>query len=769
MSKLKNFAGSELFYGLIALIYAAASIYIYNGVYRPICLLLCVAAALAVALKSGSALSRRFTAQSASVGIYVIIVALSLIWAASGKLFQNEFSKLLIAFAVYLLILIRGDGSVGFVRRVVTALCACCTAYAFFSVDMATLKLSAPLFGLFTPLPLSDVGFEPGTRLTGIFGNGNILAGVLAMGIFLSLYLADSADSRARRAFASISLSACAYTFVMAFSMGATGFFAVCTILYLIAAGEGRARALVRMVNTAIPTLVFVFLSFGYYEADGAALAVPLICFAANCLCGAALELIAAARLSAFLEKRRRIFGGVIIAVVLLAGMYAAAALTVTGGYDFAPGGSLRRSAYPAAGTYALAADCTDGIDVYVESQNDSETVMHTSTQLYSGPLNGCEFTVPEDSRVVYFNFHAPAGGRLNSVSLSDGTALKLDYKLLPDFIANRMQGLWANENAIQRTTFFSDGIKIFRRSPILGSGMGSFESLICGYQNFYYTTKYVHNHYIQVLLDNGIIGLSAYLFILISALAAIIKNGRKDSRHRAFVPAAAACLAMICLHGIMEVIMSAAAFLPIAFAVWALISVCWGTPLAGKSKEKKSILPTVFRWACAAVVCIYAVLFALNMYAFRKVSRSMNNPVSFYSAIETAINIDAFEGADYKLSYVMNSINAGARYRGKASRYAAELTERPSNSTHVHLISYYLGTEQYDKAVYAAQRGIDFNFSNPEVWNSSISAFDGFTDEGTVKAGLVHLSEMLDEYNAVLMEPIVLDELPRRILHSVS
>jgi O-antigen ligase len=54
----------------------------------------------------------------------------------------------------------------------------------------------------------------------------------------------------------------------------------------------------------------------------------------------------------------------------------------------------------------------------------------------------------------------------------------------------------------VQRTIFFQDGLKLFSKSPVVGRGLGGFENGVYSVQDFYYETKYVHNHYIQVLSD---------------------------------------------------------------------------------------------------------------------------------------------------------------------------------------------------------------------------------------------------------------------------
>lgn len=146
-------------------------------------------------------------------------------------------------------------------------------------------------------------------------------------------------------------------------------------------------------------------------------------------------------------------------------------------------------------------------VSVTIESQNMQDTMMHTSSVLYEGSADGASFTVPEDSMVVYFNFSADQTTALESAAYqgeAGSGSVPLGYKLLPGFIANRMQGLRANQNAIQRLVFFQDGMKLFRQSPILGLGLGGFQNNVYSVQDFYYTTKYIHNHYIQALVGHG-------------------------------------------------------------------------------------------------------------------------------------------------------------------------------------------------------------------------------------------------------------------------
>ena len=146
-------------------------------------------------------------------------------------------------------------------------------------------------------------------------------------------------------------------------------------------------------------------------------------------------------RLGEALNQRPRLALGAAVGVVLLAVGYVLLAFNVTGPYQLQPGEILRRSVYPSGGEYRLEGDWSGEVMVTVESQNDSQTIMHTSTMLYQGGLAEAVFTVPEDSKVVYLNFISPQGAVLDQVSLSGGEQVKLGYRFLPGFAANRIQG----------------------------------------------------------------------------------------------------------------------------------------------------------------------------------------------------------------------------------------------------------------------------------------------------------------------------------------
>ena len=88
---------------LAALLMAVITLAFFGGGYKPITLVACILLILTFAFR-GPEWEKVFTSQSAALVIYLVICGLSCIWALSGKFFLQEFSKLILAAAVYFMI-----------------------------------------------------------------------------------------------------------------------------------------------------------------------------------------------------------------------------------------------------------------------------------------------------------------------------------------------------------------------------------------------------------------------------------------------------------------------------------------------------------------------------------------------------------------------------------------------------------------------------------------------------------------------------------------
>lgn len=705
-------------------------------------------------------LRERLKAPVPALALVVLMDGISCAYAASGKFALFEFLKVYTAFCLALLLL-AFTGEERPERKVCVVLEGFAAIAGLTSIDLLSTRwVSGPVLavlGWFTPDYMDLGAVEEGVRMTSIFFSPNVFAGCMGIGVLLSLGLAASSERPGGRAVHLACLSVNALSFVLAFSMGACVMILPAFLVLLALTGkERRMDLLLLMVEALVVAVLCAFpISLTSMTAWTGFRPIPLLCTAggAAALCG--LDLLAGRRLAAKLAGHGRAV--IAFAAALLAGAaaFAAAACSLTTGVALDAGESLRRSAYPAPGAYVIEAEADGDPVVVIESQNRADTMMHTSSELYRGPLSQASFTVPEDSLVVWFQFFAETPVRLDAAGYSGESGsgrVPLGYRLLPGFIANRLQGLRANQNAIQRFVFFEDGLKLFRRSPIIGSGLGAFENGVRGVQSFRYDTKYAHNHYIQTLAETGIVGLALFLALL-AASAVCLWRGRE----KPLAPALGAALVFMACHALVEFTFSIYCYLPMAFGVFAAISLCCGDRLPPPAWLEGTAVKNGMVLGICALLALFGVLLGCNITA-----QNLAEQDASLENLERAAALDPFEKADHMLSYVAQATGTDAEgeARQRAEEYAARLEQIDSNIIPYYLAAYYLDTGRTERGLEQAERYVRYVSADAAVWQNTFVLLEGYeqnTEE--YRAGVLRIVELLDAWNQENMGRIELDE----------
>lgn len=722
----------------------------------------CIVAALAGVFLRFSRLRERVLLPLAALALLVVMDGISTFYAVSGKFALYEFLKVLTAFCLALILLaFTGGEGVTPGRKIAAVLERAAALAGLVSIDMlSTHLISTPVLavlGLFAPGYTSLGGVEAGIRMTSIFSNPNVFAGCAGSGVLLSLGLVLSSEDGKERMSHVVCLFINALAFVLAFSMGATAFIGVAFLVYLVLEfKERRAGLFLLMAETLVVTMAAAALvSMTSFQAWSGFQPVPLLCVILGAAVLCLLDKYVGSRAAEKLAKHSRAMLVIILAVLAAAVAFVLAAYNLTGGATLQPGESLRRSAYPEPGAYTVTVQADGPVTVTVESQNRQETMMHTSTVLYQGELSGASFSVPEDSLVVYFNFSAGEAVRMESVSYEGASsgAVPLGYKLLPGFIANRIQGLFANQNAIQRLVFFEDGMKLFRRSPVMGLGLGSYENAIMSVQSFFYETKYAHNHYIQALTDTGLVGLVLFVGLLLVCGAAVLLERRKEDAHP-LTPALGAALVFMAGHAATEVVFSAHCYLPMAFGVFALIDLCCGEALPAPWLNRK--VKQYGLAGCSALVAVFFCLLCGNMAASQMVTRNTS-----FDSLKKAALMDRFEWSDYMLSYVVNSSSTDNNdVLLQAQQYAERLAKVDSNTIPLYLADYYLSRGHEEQGLAMVEKYVSYVSSDQKTWENAFGLLEKYaSDTETYRAGVAHIAQLLKEWNAENMGAITLSE----------
>lgn len=667
---------------------------------------------------------RLLTPPAFAVFAYMLLAGLSTLYARSGKFAIAEFACLLAAFAVFLVIVLHAKDSKTAFRRIAAVLASAAAPVGVLSIDAASCNILMRPFRVLMEAIGSGYGNTGSyfySRLHTIFGNPNIYAGLMSIACLLSLWLALTAESRKQKILCTILLMVNAVSYLLAFSMGSLGVFVVaCLLMLALSPKEQRTGLFLLLVQTAVVVLVVGAISVNGFGDTVTGSPLPMLMLVLGCAVACALEVFVREKVSAALSGKGKVLIGVIAGIVVVMVVYLVAALSVTGAYTFGTEGDFRRTANLTAGEYTLTVDASAPVGVRVAYKNTNNLIQNNETDLISGTSDApITFTVPEDSELVFFYFVCSEPGVTVNSAMYDGVAsgsLKLGYKLLPAFIADRIQDLSANGNVVQRRVYWQDALKLWQTAPVFGRGLGGFENGVVSVQDYYYETKYAHNHYVEALCDLGVLGLAAFLAMLGTAVWALVKSRKEKPL---VVMLLAACVLQMFGQAVSDVTWSVGGCLPMFFAVLAMVTLYCGDCL--RIKVPESSKGGAVRWPVAAVSAVFIVLIGLNLIAQ---SIFYGNNLTL-DKLKTCATIDLFEKNDYKLSYLMS----GGNEEGVAEQYAADLAAAESNSITIPLAEYYAGSGQFAKAMYTLEDGADYMRADAETWQQMFDIYEKIID----------------------------------------
>ncbi len=665
---------------------------------------------------------------------YVIWGGISTFYAASGKFAISEFSKLLISLCVFLAVLFLTDTSENGFKKVAYLISSAGCFFGIISVDAASFgilfKIFKSVFGNFTEAYDVTTLYEHGIRIYGIFGNANSYAGFMALAIILSLYLVTNATERKNSIIAVSLLAINALAYLLAFSMGSLFMFLIACFVMIGVSQKGmRIPLFLLMVETAVLTFIFAFIAMIGIGKTGIVSTLPMFSLVLNVI---ALNLsdkrfrqILSEKMSANIGSSLKI---VVLIVILIAG-YLFAAFFVSGQMSLtANTNGVMRAIYVPGGDYTLTIESSSPVNVIVQSQNKYDLMRRTTPIIYSGSNEKeIKFTVPDDSKIVRINFLSTVDNFVSNASYSGTSSGKvhLNYPLLPNFIANRLQNLFANENLVQRTIFFEDGMKLFAKSPVIGRGLGGFENGAYSVQDFYYQTKYTHNHYIQALCDLGLVGLLLFIASLVFSVLSIIK-AKKQSRSLFAVPVLASCIVQMYGQALVDAVWSTVVFLAFSSAILAAITIFCAEPIKIKESTNKNRLRIIEKTVLTVFAAVFVLLISGNLYAQAHARSGVKN----LDDIERLVMIDRFEYNDYKLSYIVNAPKFNdPNAKVQADIYVDELSKVESNSLTPYIMAYdFQNYMDYD-AYMAAKTGVLNNRSNYNFWVKIFDTFEAYID----------------------------------------
>lgn len=705
---------------------------------------------------------------------FVAFSLLTAFWAMSGKFFLRGYTKIFVAALFFLFVALRGRPERAYVRRAMGTVAEISSIYAILSVEAVSTGAMKKL--LLETFRLNSLWIGFNGRLSGIIGNANIESSIYALGVFFSLALLCDARKKNSRVLWAALLSCNIYAFLLVVSRGAMVFFALAAVIYLIFAGADRAGVLFRALEALLPSILCALFAFRFAESHPSA---PLILLLLNAAIMVGLELLCAEPLSRLFKKHAKAALGIPLVIAALAVVYIVASLQVSAPYTF--GETLYRQKYLEPGEHTLQLDADSEIQFTVSSVTLEQVINYGDVTLFSGTLapgKTVPLTVPDRSVACRFYFTGEEGSVLRSVTIDGSTTLVLRYKLLPGFIAARMPGtLLGDHSAATRVLLAQTGLRLFRRSPVVGNGIGAFETGITSVIDFPFETNHTHNQYVEILLEEGVIGFALFVGALVAMAIALWKRRRQpeDGELYRLYPALCAEFTMVVLQMFWDVSMSLGVFLCCVYTLFGLIVLTCAEPLGKSAGRDKSApakeTPIGVRLACIALPSLFMATLCVNMYAQYMIRQPAETLDALMKNFTTAAKLDLYEKNDAMLSYVMLSLNDETGvYREQADAYAQRLSNVQSNQIPINLEEYYLATSQYGLAVDMAKLGAAYSASDPKSWNQLATRlketlFDTgaasplLTDDGMLLQKLIEYKDLLEERNEKALTPVALDD----------
>ncbi|QSZ27754.1 O-antigen ligase family protein [Aceticella autotrophica] len=320
-----------------------------------------------------------------------------------------------------------------------------------------------------------------------------------------------------------------------------------------------------------------------------------------------------------------------------------------------------------------------------------------------------------------------------------------LKYKYLPENIASRIQDInFTTQSSSQRMQFYKDGLKIFKAYPLFGAGGGAWTTLYFKYQSYLYWTTQTHSYFMQVLLDTGLIGFAALIFLLIALLMTIIRVYKSDLdiNERVYFAAVVTAIVSIFAHAAMDFDLSLAA---VSISLWALIGLIRAMDL--EKCEKADILSTKRinnaltknNYINYGILSIAIIVMFLSASFSTALSYAQNgdsdikakNIAKAEADFKNAVSYDPWN-AKYRMAYGQILLNIGNQTRDfekikKAEdeiKKAADL--EPYNfQINAQVGAFYLSHGQIDKGIQYVKKAVDVQPLRPENYQQLADAYN--------------------------------------------
>jgi tetratricopeptide (TPR) repeat protein len=287
--------------------------------------------------------------------------------------------------------------------------------------------------------------------------------------------------------------------------------------------------------------------------------------------------------------------------------------------------------------------------------------------------------------------------------------------QLLPDVMANRLNRLITEgfyDNNIQTRLHYNiDALKLISQNWLVGLGGGGWKAMYQSVQDYYYTAAFVHNHYFQVFVENGIMGFISFISLVVVSFAECIYSyiRYKDTSVRVYTAGILCALVSLAGHAAGDFDLS---FVSLMLLLWTMFAACMtGMKSTGDDKVPGGRWDTNINGVAGKLI-ITVVCSALFTFFGMYFLGAYNENIGFKYNQEKEYRIAA---AYYEEAHRFDPAN---------SFYSFELAKlyhyfgRTSNDTNVR-------EKWLEKARQAGERSVEGNRNYPAYMNTLVKIYN--------------------------------------------
>mgnify|MGYP004636041817 CR=1 FL=1 len=172
--------------------------------------------------------------------------------------------------------------------------------------------------------------------------------------------------------------------------------------------------------------------------------------------------------------------------------------------------------------------------------------------------------------------------------------------KYVPESILKLMRTVnFKTTSVSERISMYKSGLKLVKRSPLIGSGGKTYSSLFATVKEYNYSTFELHNYIIDLLIDYGIFGLLMYVIIIALTIKSFLKSEKNITDLSIFT-----AIMFVTIHTIFDFDLAYMVTFANYFIFIAIINI--------NDKEIQAI--KLEKWICSILCVIFAILIIFNI-----------------------------------------------------------------------------------------------------------------------------------------------------------